>query len=204
MRGLATLLGMISIPLALLNLIGGIIAGIWLAILGEWSAILLGCGILFVGAFAVSLLLVPGLGLAGMGVMAIERGNKLLGWLFILLASPWTYVVIIGWEVFIFTTFGKRVTADNMVPMWLWTYGAATGVWSYLASKEEQGGDGGGAVMMAFAAQVAFIVFSACQIWLGWSIRDSIIAMAMPLFLPLLAGLLTMRFRLSVNPESQP
>lgn len=188
MKTFGALIAAIMIPFMLLNAFGGIVAGIWLVILGEWSAIFLGIAILFVGAFAVSLLLAPGMGLAGVGVIALERGNKFAGWFFLLLASPWTYIVIIVWEIAIFNMFGKRVTTDNVIPMWLWSYGAATGVWSYLASKEQQ--SGGGAAAAAFSAQVAYIVLAVCRIWLGLPLVQTVIAMAVALLLPLIFGLL--------------
>jgi len=193
MKGLGALLGALSIPFALLNMFGGIIAGIWLAVLGDWSVIFLGIGIIFVGAIAVSLLLMPGMILAGIGAMALDRGNKAVGWFLILLASPWTMLVIIVWEVGAFWVFGKRVNAHNGIPIWLWSYGAATGVWSYLASKEQRSGDSNGesAAVLAFAAQVSYIVFSVCLIGLGWPLLTSIVAMAVPLVLPLAFALMT-------------
>lgn len=181
MRTLAlpTLLASMSAPLAILNALGGIVAGIWLAILGEWSAILLGLGILFLGAFVVSLLLAPGIALAGAGAGAIDRGNRRFGWLLILLASPWTYLVIIAWEVVIFQFFGNRATPTNMIPMWLWSYAAATGVWSYLANKEGQSDPEQRmpAAAMAFGAQVAYVTFSGLHIVAGLPIYLSLVAM---------------------------
>lgn len=190
MKTFGALIAAIMIPLMLLNAFGGIIAGIWLAILGEWSAIFLGIAILFIGSFVVALLLAPGMGLAGVGAMALERGNKLAGWFFLLLASPWTYIVIIVWEIVIFNMFGKRVTPDNVIPMWLWSYGAATGVWSYMASKERQNGDGGGAAAAAFGAQIAYIALAVCHIWLDLPLVQTVIAMAVPLLLPIAFGFL--------------
>jgi hypothetical protein len=191
MKTFGALLAAIVIPIMLLNMFGEIVAGIWLAILGEWSAIFLGIAILVVGAFAVSFLLAPGLGLLGIGAMALERGNKFVGWFLILLASPWTYIVVIVWELVIFNMFGKRVTADNVIPMWLWSYGAATGVWSYMASQEQQSGDGGRvAAGAAFSAQVAYIALAVCRIWLDWPLVQTVIAMAVPLLLQIAVSLL--------------
>lgn len=190
MRTLGALLSAIFIPLMILNLLGGFVGGIWLAIAGEWYTIFLGLLILLVGAFAVSLLLMPGLGLAVVGVMALERGNKRTGWFFILLSSPWTPAVIFAWQIAIFMVFGNRVTRPEIaIPIWLWSYGAATGVWTYLATKESQSGGGETAFVQAFGAQVAYIVLSVCYLWLGWSLVHSMIAMAIPLLLPLSFGL---------------
>lgn len=187
---LGTLFAALAIPFALLNMFSGIVAGVWLAILGEWSTIFLGLAILLIGTFAVSILLLPGMGLAAIGVAALDRGNKLVGWFCMLLASPWTYIVIIVWEVTIFFTFERRSTEANSIPIWLWSYGAATGVWTYMASREQQGGDGGGALAAAFGAQIAYMVFTVCIVWLRMPLDASIAAMALPLLLPLAVGLI--------------
>lgn len=191
MRAVSTVLAALVIPFVLLNLLGGIVGGLWLAILGEWSAIFLGLAIFFFGAFAASLMLLPGIAVGGIGAIALQKGNSFIGWSFLLLASPWTFVVIVGWEVGIFVLFGNRFTNANMIPMWLWSYGAATGVWSFMASKEDRNGEGGGAVLAAFASQIAYIVLSVCVLWLGWSIRDGIVAMLFPMMIALLLALMT-------------
>lgn len=191
MKALGALLAALMVPLMLLNLLGGIVAGIWLAILGQWGAIFLGLAIAFAGAFLVSLLLLPGIGLAGLGLVAFERGNKLIGGFLLILSSPWTPLVILVWEVSIFIVFGRRITSSNLaIPMWLWSYGAATGVWSFLASKEPEG-DRDMASFGAFAAQIAYLVLSGCVIGLHWPLWPSMLAMAVPLALPLTFGLLT-------------
>ena len=176
------LLAMISIPLALLNFIGGIVGGIWLGVLGEWAAIGLGIAILFIGAWAASLMLAPGMLLAAFGAAMIERGNKFVGWLIVALSSPWTTIIIIVWQIAIFRWFGKYVDTENAIPMWLWSYGAATGVWSYMASKEPADSH---APITAFASQISYIVLSVCVIYLDWTSTEAIYAMIVPLLMPL-------------------
>src|SRR3546814_13869529 len=45
MKALENLMGAFSVVLVLLNALGGVVAGIWLAILGEWGSI--GYGLMF-------------------------------------------------------------------------------------------------------------------------------------------------------------
>lgn len=203
MKTFGALLAATMIPFMLLNAFGGVVAGIWLAILGEWSAILLGIAILFAGPFVVSLFLAPGMGLAGLGLVAIERGNKVFGWFLLLLASPWTSIVIVAWEIVIFKTFGALATAHNVIPMWLWSYGAATGVWSYMARAEQQTGEGGGATAAAFGAQIAYVVLAVCQIWLQLPLAESALAMMVPLLVPLAFSLLNFLVR-PKEPDHDP
>ena len=190
MKAFRALLAVISIPFMLLNAFGGIVAGIWLAFLGQWPAIFLGLGIFLIGSFAVSLLLAPGTLLMGAAAVALDRRNKLAGWPLLLMASAWTYAVIIAWEVVIFNVFGGHVTSRNIIPMWLWSYGAATGVWSYLASRAARSGDGDASLVAAFCAQVAYVVLAVGRIWLGLPLPETIMAMALALLCPLVLGLI--------------
>lgn len=177
-------------PFMILNMIGGVIALIWLVILGQWATIFLGVAILLAGALIVSLLLLPAIGLAAVGLAALNRGNKWAGWFSLLLACPWTYIVIIIWEVAVFIVFEVRSTSENGIPARLWSYAVATGVWSYLASREWRGGDGDGAAAAVFGAQVAYIVFAICLFWLRIPLVHGIVVMAVPLLLPLAFSLL--------------
>lgn len=175
----------VGLALGLLNLIGGIVAGVWLMVIGEWHLFLVGIAILFVGAFAASMLLAPGMLLAGASISALDKGKGALGWPLLILSSAWTYVVVIAWGVGAFLWFGDKVDADNAIPVWLWSYGAATGVWAFMASKEP---NGSAAPITAFAAQLGYIVLSVCMIALNWHLRPSIVAMSVPFLIPILAS----------------
>ena len=45
MQTLMSLIKILAFPLIVLNMLGGIISGIWLATLGEWAAVGYGIGI---------------------------------------------------------------------------------------------------------------------------------------------------------------
>lgn len=179
-------LAVVGLVLGLLNLIGGIVAGVWLMVIGEWNLFLVGIAILFVGAFAASMLLAPGMLLAGASIAAFDKGKAVVGWPLLILSSAWTYAVVIAWGVGAFLWFGNKVDADNAVPVWLWSYGAATGVWAFMASKEPEGS---AAPVTAFAAQVGYIVLSVCVIALDWELGPSIAAMSIPFLIPILASI---------------
>lgn len=69
MKALENLMGAFSVVLLLLNALGGIVAGIWLAILGEWGSI--GYGLMFVigGGLLISFAMLPGMLLAGPAIL---------------------------------------------------------------------------------------------------------------------------------------
>lgn len=52
MEAFAKFAAAVAIPLGLLNMLGGIVAGIWLAILGRWGIIGYGIAALLVSTFA--------------------------------------------------------------------------------------------------------------------------------------------------------
>lgn len=56
-----TTLAALSVPIMILNLLGGIISGIWLAILGEWGEIIRGIIFMVVSGIAISFALMPSL-----------------------------------------------------------------------------------------------------------------------------------------------
>ena len=64
MNAFANLATVLAVPLGLINMLGGIVSGIWLAILGEWGIIGYGIAALFVSGIGLGLAMVPGLLLA--------------------------------------------------------------------------------------------------------------------------------------------
>lgn len=188
MRSTASLISVITVPFVFLNAISGVVSCIWLAFLGQWGSIGIGLLVLGFGSMAASFLLLPSTAMAGIAVAAMSRGQNALGFVFGVLGSILTIATIICFEVWIFRVFGQRAARTGVIfPTWLWSYGIATGVWGYLAGKE--GGEVNASLFYAFAAQVAYVVLSIFRIWLGWPLKDSIVAMAVPLALPLLAGI---------------
>ena len=72
------IIGLLSIPLLILNLVGGITAGIWLAFLGEWKLIAIGIILFFISHHFLSLLLMLGFLFAPLVIWLYERKNPLV------------------------------------------------------------------------------------------------------------------------------
>ena len=75
MHCIPLLMAVISFPIMLLNILGGIVGGVWLGVAGEWWTLGLGVVGIICGAFFCSLLMFPGMSLtvAGMGPVVIIR-----------------------------------------------------------------------------------------------------------------------------------
>jgi hypothetical protein len=71
------LLALVMIPLMLLNAFGGVAAGLWLALLGEWWA--LGVGLIAIcSPFLLSIILAPGLLLLAPAGILLDKQRPFL------------------------------------------------------------------------------------------------------------------------------
>jgi hypothetical protein len=133
MRALLTI---ITIPLGILNLCGSLVAGIWLAILGEWQPIGVGLLLLVSSHFMLSLVLMPGLIFAAPAAIAMESGKTILGSLIGGVSVLYTEVIVVGWAYLMLGYFHGLASASSEIPLLLWSYGAAIGPWAFMASKD--------------------------------------------------------------------
>ncbi len=175
MNFLTKIMGLLSPPLMLLNMLGGIASGIWLAILGQWGIIGYGIAMLFIGVFALCLLMMPGLLLAAPAAMLAEKENKIGLYFFGFLSALYTVAVLTVWCVGIMYFFAQQANANSYIPTLIWSYGAATGPLTYMAQKEMQGGGGEASLIATFFAQVAYIISAIIAIFLPVTIIDIVI-----------------------------
>jgi len=150
MSGLMTLL---SLPILLLNAFGGLVAIVWLAILGEWPLVGMAVISFLVGTFAVSLLLIPSMIFGAPGVILFEKGliARFFGAILMFFASLWTYGVMAFWCLASFYAVSRYLNDGWQWPHLLLAYSIGTSPWTYLAAKEGQSGDNTASSMSAFA-----------------------------------------------------
>ena len=154
---LAILSGM-TVPIAILNMLGGIVSGIWLAFLGEWGAIGRGLIIMVISGFAISFALMPALLFAAPAAIAIEKGKKIIGAIFGSLSVLYTVALITVWCIWIMVMFASSATENSLVPLLIWSYGVALGPWMWLAQKDQHGGGNEFSIFTTFCAQIAYIL----------------------------------------------
>ena len=157
METFARLITVIAVPLGILNMFGGIVSGIWLAILGEWGIIGYGILALMVSGIGLGLAMAPGLIFAGPAAVMLEKGHKLGGYFFGLLSTIYTVGVLSAWCIFVLIYFTKQANADSIIPILIWSYGVATGPIVWLAQKELQSGNEY-AMITTFFIEVAYII----------------------------------------------
>ena len=149
-------LAIFTLPIIFLNLLGGIVAGIWLIIIGEWGLVIWAVLFTILSTWIVSLLLMPGLLLALPLTWAIEKRKYFLLYIFGPLNIVWTYVVMTAWCVISFMYVLNNYESGSIWPYLLLGYTVATGPWTYMASKE--GPDATGSIMGAFFCCLGGIV----------------------------------------------
>ena len=157
-KGFLTILTALTGSIAVLNLLGGIFSGIWLAILGKWGDIFRGILFIMVAGFAISIVLMPSLLFAAPAAMAIEKGKKLLGVFFGSLSVLYTVALITVWCIWVMWLFVSSVTDNSLIPLLIWSYGVALAPWMWLAQKDQQGGGNEFSIFTIFFAQVSYIL----------------------------------------------
>jgi hypothetical protein len=156
---LAALLSVFSIFFVLLNFVGGLVAIVWLALLGEWSTLGVGLLTIFVSTLLIGIALLPGMIFALPLVALAERGRPLLAAIAGLPALLWTYAVMGIWCLMAFAYFVPPW--DPQLPYLLLAYEVATVPWSYMALRESQSGN-------SYSAMTAFFSQVGCAVLIGY------------------------------------
>lgn len=130
MKALMGLVTALSIPLMILNMLGGIVSGVWLGVLGEWRIIGAGILVFFVSTGLLGFALMPSLLLAAPAAYCAEKGKTGGLVLFGALSSFYILALITAWCCGILFMFVKDATPGSLIPRLLWSYGLATGPWA--------------------------------------------------------------------------
>jgi hypothetical protein len=157
MKALMALVTALSIPLMILNMLGGVVSGRWLGVLGEWSIIGAGILVFFVSTGLLGFALMPSLLLTAPATYCAENG-KTAGLVFFgALSSVYILGLITAWCCGVLYLFVKDASAGSLIPRLLWSYGLATGPWTYMAAKDAQGGESFASMLATFLAQLAYV-----------------------------------------------
>lgn len=135
-RFFSGLITTISVPILLLNVLGGLVGGIWLMIAGEWSLFIGGLLYMMFGAMIIGLLLMPSLFFAAPAAAFAEKRKYTLFFIFGLLGIAYTYGLI---AVSTYYIAGIALSSQS-APLWaslLWLYAVVLAPWQYMASKEQ-------------------------------------------------------------------
>ena len=158
MKSLLAFLTALSIPIFIINMLGGLVSGIWLAVLREWGAIGTGVILFFISTGMIGFLLMPSMIFIAPAALCAQKG-KTLGLIILgALGNLYTVAIVTAWCCGILFLFMKDATATSLIPRLIWSYGLATGPWAYIASREGRGGGGEAASIGTFFAELAYLV----------------------------------------------
>lgn len=158
MKGFSELAETVSVPLGLLNVLVGMVAGSRLAILGRWD--LLGFGllaILIAGLVAAGFARRPGLLLDVPAVARRRPAHPLWIGCLSVLGSVYRVAVVTGWCLGILGFFAWRGSGNEAAAL-AWSYAIAAGPIVWMDQNEIQGGGGRHAAVITLFAQVAYVL----------------------------------------------
>jgi hypothetical protein len=116
---------------------GGVVGGVWLAILGEWSSVGVGLVSALAGASVISLGLMPGLAFAAGAGSERPRVAVASG----LLAGVWATAAITAWCTLVVTVLLSKADSAAIFPHVILAYSAAAAPIAVLSEKEEHRGN---------------------------------------------------------------
>jgi hypothetical protein len=174
-KTLTALIKALSMPLVILNVVGGIGSGICLAVLRDWHGILLGTACFFVSTVAFGWVFIPSTLLAMPAAYFYEKRIAVGFVCFSALASLYSYTVITLWCCGVLFVFVGDATANALVPRLVWSYGIAIEPFAYMAYKEYVAGTEGTASQLAtFFAQLAYLIIMLLVVFSPISLRGVI------------------------------
>jgi hypothetical protein len=157
-RFFSGLITTLSVPILILNVLGGIVGGIWLMIAGEWSLFIGGLLYMMFGAMVIGLLLMPSLLFAAPAAAFAEKRKYILFFIFGLLGIAYTYGLIAVSTYYI----ADIALSSQSAPLWaslLWLYAVVLAPWQYMASKEQDNTSTG---MTTFFLALGVIALMVC------------------------------------------
>ena len=172
MKAILMLFTALGIPLAILNMLGGVVSGIWLAILGEWGSIGYGILAMVVSGFVLGIALMPSLLFAAPAAYFAEKGIMFLFYIFAFGSSIYVVALMTIWCGAVLYFFAMRGTSDTWIPILIWSYGVALGPWQWMAQKDAQGRGSEASMASTFFAQVGYVVMIFMAIFMRVTIAD--------------------------------
>ena len=162
------------VPIGIVNVLSGVVAGIWLAILGEWWAILYGLLAFAVGVILLSLVLLPSTVFVARATYFLEKGQKILAYPFVFLSALYTVAVITAWCTFVLGFFIANSSASSFYPLLLWSYGVGVTPWAYMAHEETQEDPSNyPPIISTFFTQVGYIIMMIAVIFFPVTFLDT-------------------------------
>jgi len=185
-RFFSGLITTLSVPILILNVLGGIVGGIWLMVAGEWSLFIGGLLYMMFGAMIIGLLLMPSLLFAAPAAAFAEKRKYTLFFIFGLLGIAYTYGLIAVSTYYI----ADIALNSQSAPLWaslLWLYAVVLAPWQYMASKEQDNTSTG---MTTFFLALGVVALMVCIGIFGMTLGQAFPVLVVILVISLVVQLL--------------
>jgi hypothetical protein len=156
MKIIINVLTLLCVPIAILNLLGGIISAIWLAVLGDWRIIGIGIGLVILSGSILRIVLMPAILLMAPTPYFARKGSMLLVRAFTFLGSLYITTVFALWCAGVLLFFVKMTTDKSIIPVLIWSYVVAIGPLVILTNKEVQAGGGESSIIFTVFTQFGY------------------------------------------------
>jgi hypothetical protein len=160
MKALLWVVAALGLALPILNILGGIVSCIWLAILGEWGAVGLGIILFLLSILILRFAPMPSDLFRAPAAYCLERG-KTFGLLWLCAFSNlYVLACVTVWCCAILFLFVNDATASTLIPQLVWSYGVAGGALLYMAAKDRgpEGLIGAATTLTTLFAELAYVV----------------------------------------------
>ena len=151
----AALLGALLIPVFILNIVGGLGSGIWLAVLGNWAPIFIGIVVIVISSCLWPIAMMPTFLCIAPLVKLAEGRRYFLFSILAFVCAFYTLSVVTVWSVLVMWYFREGAAESNYIPLMIWSYGVATSPFVFMYAKDQNNN-----VLLATiaSASIAYIV----------------------------------------------
>ncbi len=129
-------LGSILWAVLALDVLGGIVGGVWLGILGTWQPLVSGFLLPIGFVLFYWLIMLPEIGLESLATYMFKKRLRVLPSILDLFGALYKYSVLGSWIFTVFVVFVGQATSSTYVPSFLWGFSIAASPLAYMASKE--------------------------------------------------------------------
>lgn len=170
------LLNLLGIPLMVLSIFGGIVSGIWLAVLGEWWAILIGVPMSLFGHLGIGLAMMPvAIIFLAPANLLVEKDKLISAFLLMALSLTCILLIVSAWCLLVSYLFLSRADTETVWPLLIWSYGVALAPLMYLTAQEQKAkaGEAYSSIITTGFAQLSYITSIAVSLFAPITFLDS-------------------------------
>jgi hypothetical protein len=156
---LSAIVIVISICIVVLNVFGGVLSGIWLAVKGEWGFII---GGIIAAALMPSGFSIASLPVLGLCLVLAFAGDPPPRWAVATIgfvAALWIAALVLGWTLLVFIAYMQHADAGLTVPLLLWGYSVTMSPLVYIARHEHKYVEG--TYIHVLSAMLSYLVLTA-------------------------------------------